>query len=325
MAKAIRIHQTGGPDVFVVEDVAVGDPGPGQARIRQTACGVNFLDTYHRSGQYPLRHPLPCILGGEAAGVVVALGDGVRAVKPGDRVVYSGQPGAYCDERLVRANRLFPIPDGVSDIEAAAIFNKGMTAEYLIRRAYPVKAGETILVHAAAGAVGLVLCQWGRHLGATVLGTVSTEAKAEIARANGCDHPIFYTRENFAERARALTDGAGVSVVFDSVGKDTFERSMDALRRRGYLVCFGESSGPAPVIDPRILMYKGSIFLTRASLIDYVVTDDEFNDAARSLFALVKSGAIKIHVNQTYRLADVAQAHRDLEARKTTGSSVLLP
>ena len=325
MAKAMRIHRTGGPEVFVEEDVPVGVPGPGQARIRQTACGVNFLDTYHRSGQYPLRLPLPCILGGEAAGTVTAIGEGVRGLKPGDRVVYSGQPGAYCEERLAAADRLFRIPNGISDSEAAAIFNKGLTAEYLIRRSYPVQPGDTILVHAAAGAVGLILCQWAKHLGATVLGTVSTEAKAALARANGCDHPILYTRENFAERARALTGGAGVAAVYDGVGKDTVERSMDALRLRGYLVCFGESSGPAAPIDPRTLMYKGSIFLTRASLPHYDVTAEDYRVAAEALFAVVTSGAVRIHVNQTYRLADVAQAHRDLEARKTTGSSVLLP
>jgi NADPH:quinone reductase len=325
MAKAMRIHRTGGPEVLVEDEITVGAPGPGEARIRQGACGLNFLDTYIRSGQYPLRQQLPCILGGEGAGVVLEVGADVRDLKPGDRVVYCGQQGAYCDERLARADRLVPIPDGMSETEAAAIFNKGMTAEYLIRRAYPIKAGDTVLVHAAAGAVGLVLCQWAKYLGATVLGTVSTEAKAALAIEHGCDHAILYTREDFAARAREITKGAGVAAVYDSVGKDTMVRSMDALRPRGYLVCFGESSGPAPMIDPRILMDKGSIFLTRASLVHYDITREEYRAAAAALFDAIAKGGIKIRINQTYRLADVATAHRDLEARHTTGSSVLLP
>ncbi len=325
MPKAMRIHRTGGPDVFEAEDVPTGSPGPGQVRLRHGAVGLNFLDTYLRSGQYPMRGPFPSILGGEGAGTVVELGPGVSELKPGDRVVYSGQLGSYCEERLARADRLVRIPDGMSETDAAAIYNKGMTAEYLIRRAYPVKAGETILVHAAAGAVGTVLCQWGKFLGATVLGTVSTEAKAEVAKQNGCDHIIYYTREDFAARTRELTKGAGVSVVFDSVGKDTFLRSMDALRPRGYLVCFGEASGPAPSFDPRLLMDKGSIFVTRASLLHYAATVEELQTAAASLFDTIAKGGIKIRLNQTYRLADVAQAHRDLEARRTVGSSVLLP
>jgi NADPH2:quinone reductase len=325
MPMAMRIHRTGGPEMFQADDVPVGAPAPGQVRLRHGACGVNFLDTYLRSGQYKLRQPLPSILGGEGAGTVVELGPGVSDLELGERVVYSGQQGSYCEERLVRADRLVRIPDGMSEIEAAAIFNKGMTAEYLIRRAYPVKAGETILVHAAAGAVGTVLCQWGKHLGATVIGTVSTEAKAQVARDNGCDHPILYTREDFAARAREITNGAGVAVVYDSVGKDTMMRSMDALRPRGYLVCFGESSGRAPAVDPHDLMDKGSLFLTRASLLHYAITVEELRTAASALFDTIARGGIKIRLNQTYRLADVAQAHRDLEARRTVGSSVLLP
>jgi NADPH2:quinone reductase len=326
MPKAMRIHRTGGPEMFEAEDVPTGSPGPGQARIRHGAIGVNFLDTYLRSGQYPLRQPLPCILGGEGAGTVLELGPGAGDhLKLGDRVVYSGQQGSYCEERLVRADRVVRIPNGMSETDAAAIFNKGMTAEYLIRRAYPVRAGDTILVHAAAGAVGTVLCQWGKFLGATVLGTVSTEAKADVARQNGADHIIFYTREDFAARARALTKGAGVAAVFDSVGKETFLRSMDALRPRGYLVCFGEASGPAPAFDPRLLMDKGSLFVTRASLLHYAATVEELRAAAATLFDTIAQGGIKICLNQTYRLADVAQAHRDLEARRTVGSSVLLP
>ncbi len=325
MPRAMRIHAIGGPEVFVADDVPVAAPGPGQARIRQTACGLNFLDTYHRSGAYPLRSPLPAILGSEGAGIVLETGAGVSGLKPGDRIVYSGQPGAYCDERLIAADRAFPIPDGISDIEAAAIFNKGLTAEYLIRRAYPVKAGETILIHAAAGAVGLVLCQWGKHLGATVIGTVGSEAKAALARANGCDHTILYRHEKFSERVRALTGGAGVPVVFDAVGKDTFDGSLDCLKPRGYLVCFGEASGPVPPVNLHTLMLKGSVFLTRASLVHYNLTTADYRTAADTLWALVASGAIKIHLNQTYRLADVAQAHRDLEMRKTMGSTVLVP
>jgi NADPH:quinone reductase len=323
MAKAMRIHRTGGPEVLVEDEVAVAAPGPGQVRIRQGASGLNFLDTYIRSGQYKLRSPLPCILGGEGAGTVVELGAGVSDLKPGDKVVYSGQFGSYATERLVRADRVSLIPPSMSEIEAAAIFNKAMTAEYLIRRAYPVQAGETILVHAAAGAVGTVLCQWGKFLGATVIGTVSTEEKARIARENGCDHPILYTREDFAAKARDITKGEGVAAVFDSVGKDTMVRSLDALRPRGYLVCFGESSGRAPAVDPHLLMDKGSLFLTRASLLHYVISTDDYRAAARSVFDTIAQGGIRIRINQTYKLADVAQAHRDLEARRTVGSSVL--
>ena len=322
--KAMRIHRTGGPDVFQEDELPSPRPGPGEALIRHEACGVNFLDTYIRSGQYPLRSPLPCIVGGEGAGRVLEVGPGVGNLKPGDRVVYSGQFGSYCEERLVKANRVARIPDGMSTVEAAAVFNKAMTTEYLIRRAYPVKRGDTILVHAAAGGVGLVMCQWAKHLGATVIGTVSSEAKAKLAAAHGCDHPVIYTREDFAARARELTSGAGVAAVFDSVGKDTFLRSMDALKRRGYLVCFGEASGPVAPVDPHLLMNKGSLFLTRASLLHYTVTDEEYEDATRAVFDVLGSGAIKIQLNQTYRLADVAEAHRDLEARRTTGSSVLL-
>jgi NADPH:quinone reductase len=325
MPKAMRIHRAGGPEVFVAEEVPTGSPGQGQIRVRHGAIGLNFLDTYLRSGQYPSRSSFPCILGGEGAGTVVELGPGVSELKLGDRIVYSGQMGSYCEERLLPAHRAVRIPAGMSETEAAAIYNKGMTAEYLIRRAYPVKAGDAILVHAAAGAVGTVLCQWGKYLGATVLGTVSTEAKAEVARQNGADHIIFYTREDFAQRTRELTKGAGVAVVFDSVGKDTFLRSMDALRPRGYLVCFGEASGPAPSFDPRLLMDKGSIFVTRASLLHYAATVEELHTAAASLFDTIAKGGIKIRLNQTYRLDDVAQAHRDLESRRTVGSSVLLP
>lgn len=325
MPRAMIIRRTGGPEVFEAADIPVASPGPGEARIRHGAIGLNFLDTYLRSGQYPMRGSFPAILGGEGAGTVIEAGPDAGGLKPGDRIVYSGLIGAYCDERLVRAERTVPIPDGMSDVDAAAIYNKGMTAEYLIRRAYPVQKGDTVLVHAAAGAVGLVLCQWAKYLGATVLGTVSTEAKARLAAANGCDHPIFYTREDFAARARELTGGKGVAAVFDSVGKDTMLRSMDALRPRGYLVCFGESSGPAPAVDPRLLMDKGSLFLTRASLLHYVATTEELRAAARALFDTISKGGIKVTLNQTFHLADVAEAHRAIESRSTMGSSVLLP
>ncbi|HUK60577.1 MAG TPA: quinone oxidoreductase [Stellaceae bacterium] len=322
--KAMRIHRTGGPEVFQEDDLPTPRPGPGEALIRHEACGVNFLDAYIRGGAYPLRAPLPCIVGGEGAGTVLEIGPGAGDLKQGDRVVYSGQFGAYCEERIVKANRVARIPDGMSAANAAAIFNKAMTTEYLIRRAYPVKRGDTILVHAAAGGVGLVMCQWLKHLGATVIGTVGSEAKAELAARHGCDHVVLYTREDFAKRARELTSGEGVAAVFDSVGKDTFLRSMDALRKRGYLVCFGESSGAAPPVDPHTLHDKGSLFLTRASLLDYTIADEDYRAATRAVFDVIGSGAVKIMLNQTYRLADVANAHRDLEARRTTGSSVLL-
>jgi NADPH2:quinone reductase len=258
--------------------------------------------------------------------VVLEVGSGVTDLKAGDRVAYGNSPlGAYAEERLIPADRLLKLPDGIADKTAAAMMLKGLTAQYLLRQVYKVKAGDTILCHAAAGGVGLILCQWAKHLGATVIGTVGTEAKAAMARANGCDHTILYNTENFAERARALTNGAGVAVVYDSVGKDTFERSMDALKPRGYLVCFGESSGPAPTMDPRILMYKGSIFLTRASLVHYNITPADHRRAARTVFDLVTSGALKINLNRTYPLADVAQAHRDIEGRLTMGATVLVP
>jgi NADPH:quinone reductase len=322
--KAMRIHRTGGPEVFQEDELPSPRQGPGEALIRHEACGVNFLDAYIRSGAYPLRAPLPCIVGGEGAGTVLELGPGAGDLKEGDRIVYSGQFGAYCEERIVKTNRIARIPDGMSAAAAAAIFNKAMTTEYLIRRAYPVQRGDTILVHAAAGGVGLVMCQWLKHLGATVIGTVGSEAKAELAAEHGCDHPVLYRREDFAKRARELTGGEGVAAVFDSVGKDTFLRSMDALRKRGYLVCFGESSGPAPAVDPHLLHDKGSLFLTRASLIDYTIADEDYRAATRAVFDVISSGAVRITLNQTYRLADVANAHRDLEARRTTGSSVLL-
>jgi NADPH:quinone reductase len=325
MARAMRIHRTGGPEVFVEEEVELGALAPGEVRLRQTACGLGFIDTHQRSGQSPLPRGLPCILGQEAAGVVLAIGADVRGLKPGDRVVYADRGGAYCNERNIAAERLVPIPDAISDVEAAAVFNQGLTAEYLLRRAYPVKAGDTVMVHATSGAVGLVLCQWAKHLGAITFGTVSTEAKAVLARANGCDHVILHPSEKFAERAHTLNQGAGLDVVYDSTGKDTFAASLDSLRPGGLLVVYGESSGVAPPVDARTLAEKGGLRVARLSLPDFDAPQEDYRAAARALFALIAGGAIKIHAHQTYRLADLAQAHRELEARKTIGSSVLIP
>ena len=325
MPKAIRIHKTGGPDVLSWDEVEVGAPGPGQARLRQTAVGLNFIDCYHRSGLYPVG-PLPAGIGSEGAGVVEAIGAGVTEVAVGQRVVYAGAPlGSYAEVRLYPADRLVPIPAGIDDVTAASMMLQGMTSEYLIRRIYPVKAGDTILVHAAAGGVGLILCQWARHLGATVIGTVSTEAKAELARRHGCAHTILYSRENFVERVKAITGGRGVPVVYDSVGKDTWEGSLDCLRPRGLMVSFGNSSGPVAPFAPAILSAKGSLFLTRPTLVHYTATRAELLESAGALFDVVLAGKVRVEASRTYPLKDAAQAHRDLEARKTTGSTVLIP
>ena len=325
MSKAIRMHQTGGPEVLGWEDVEVPAPGPGQVLLRHTAVGLNYIDTYHRSGLYPVPS-LPSGLGMEAAGVVEEIGEGVTDLKAGERIVYAGgPPGAYAERRTMSADRLVPIPDGIDDHTAAAMLLKGLTVQYLIRQIHAVRAGETILVHAAAGGVGLILCQWARHLGAMVIGTVGTEEKAELARANGCDHPILYTRENFTERVRELTDGKGVPVVYDSVGKATFEGSLDCLSPRGLMVTFGNASGAVPAVEPGILSTKGSLFLTRPTLVHYTATRSDLLAASKDLFDVVTGGHVKIRVHQTYPLAETAQAHRDLEARKTTGSTVLLP
>ena len=324
MPKAIRIHEHGGPEAMRYEDVTVGDPGPDQARIRQTAIGLNFIDTYHRSGLYKLE--MPSGLGSEGAGVVEAVGPGVTWVKAGDRVAYAGgPPGSYAEVRLVPAGRLVKIPDGITDQQAAAMMLKGLTVQYLIRRTYKVKAGETVLFHAAAGGVGLIACQWLNALGVTVIGTVGSDDKAKLARAHGCHHTIVYTRENFVERVKALTGGKGVPVVYDGVGKDTFMDSLDCLSPLGMMVSFGNASGAVTQFNPGILAQKGSLFLTRPTLFNYVAKREELVKAARDLFAVVKSGKVKIAVNQTYPLREAAQAHRDLEGRKTTGSTVLLP
>jgi len=324
MPKAIRFHKTGGPEVLVLEDVQVGDPGPGQARVKNHAAGLNYIDTYQRSGLYKME--LPSGLGQEGAGVVEAVGSGVTNVKAGDRVAYATTPvGAYSDVRLMPADRLVKLPDSIPFEQGAAMMLKGMTAEYLLRRVYKVKAGDTIVFHAAAGGVGLIACQWAKAIGATVIGTVGSDEKAALAKAHGCDHPIVYTRDNFTARVKELTGGKGVPVVFDSVGKDTFMGSLDCLQPFGLLAVFGAASGPVPPFDINLLQQKGSLFLTRPTLVTYNAKAEALAESAKALFEMVTSGKVKIEVNQRYPLKDAAQAHRDLEARKTTGSTILIP
>ena len=325
MTRAIRIHAPGGPEALSWDEVEVGEPGEGQVRLAQTAVGLNYIDVYQRSGLYPLPE-LPATLGLEAAGRVDAVGSGVEALAPGDRVAYASPPvGAYAEARLMPADRLVKLPDGISDTQAAGMMLQGMTVHYLVRRTFRVEPGQTVLFHAAAGGVGLIACQWLKHLGATVIGTVGSEEKAALARAHGCDHTILYTSESVPERVRQLTGGAGVPVVYDSVGKDTFEGSLDSLAPLGMLVSFGNASGPVAPFEPGILAAKGSLFFTRPTLMTYTAKREDLVAAAEELFDVVGSGAVKIEVNQTYPLAEAAQAHRDLEARKTTGSTVLLP
>jgi NADPH2:quinone reductase len=324
MPKAIRITETGGPEVLRWDDIDVGEPGEGQARVRHTAVGVNFIDTYYRSGLYPL--PLPSGLGSEAAGVVEAVGPGVTVIRPGDRVAYAGgPPGSYAEARVLPAAILVPIPDGVADQTAAAVMLKGMTAQYLIRRTRPVKAGETVLFHAAAGGVGLIACQWLKALGATVIGTVGTEEKAAVARSHGCEHVIISTREDIAKRVREITGGAGVPVVYDSVGKDTFLSSLDCLRPLGVMVSYGNSSGKVTPFDIGILSQKGSLYLTRPTLATYTATRAELEATAREVFDVIRQGKVKVEVRHTYPLADAPQVHRDLEGRRTVGSIVMIP
>jgi NADPH:quinone reductase len=324
MPKAIRIHQTGGPEVLVWEEVAVGEPGPGQARVRQHAAGLNFIDIYQRNGLYPVT--LPSVLGLEGAGVVEAIGAGVSEVAPGDRVAYAGPPiGAYAEVRLMPADRLVRLPDAISFETAAAMMLKGMTAEYLIRRTFKVEPGMTVLFHAAAGGVGLIACQWLRALGATVIGTVGSDEKAARALAHGCAHAIIYTRENFVARVKELTSGRGVPVVSDSVGQDTYLGSLDCLAPRGIYVNFGNASGPIPAIEPLLLSQKGSLYLTRPSLNHYIAQRAELLASTRELFAVVVSGQVKISIGQRFPLAEAAAAHRALESRQTTGSTLLLP
>jgi NADPH2:quinone reductase len=324
MAKAIRIHETGGPEVLVWEEIDVGQPGTGQARVRFTAIGLNFIDTYHRTGLYPVP-ALPAVLGREGAGIVEAVGDGVTQVKPGDRVASVLSVGTYCEAAIVPAERLVPLPDEIDDRQAAAVMLKGLTVQYLLRSIHRVQSGETILIHAAAGGVGLVACGWAAHLGATVIGTVGSPEKAELAREHGCHHPVLYKDDDFVERVREITDGRGVPVVYDSVGVDTFERSLDCLSPRGMMVSFGQSSGPVPPFNVGILAQKGSLFLTRPTLVNYIATREDLINNSEELFDVLRSGAVKVEIGQTYPLQDAARAHRDLEGRKTTGSTVLLP
>jgi NADPH2:quinone reductase len=325
MAHAIRFHQSGGPEVLRWEEVAVGTPGSGQVRLKHFAVGLNFADTYFRTGLYPV--PLPSGIGVEASGVVEEVGPGVTNVVPGDRVTYTGfvnTLGAYSTERLVPAAPLIRLPDEISFETAAAMTMRGLTSSYLMRRIWPLAAGDVILLHAAAGGVGLIVSQWAKLLGVTVIGTVSTEAKAEVARAHGCDHVILYGREDVAKRVREITGGAGVAVAYDSVGKDTWAGSLDSVKRRGLLVCVGTASGPVPAQDVQQLAVKGSLYVTRPALADYIADPAEKNALAAELFGHVGAGRIRIEINQRYPLENAALAHRDLESRKTTGSSILV-
>jgi NADPH2:quinone reductase len=325
MAKAVRFYQTGGPEVLRYEDVEVGEPGPGQVRLRQVAVGLNFADTYFRNGTYPV--PLPNGLGVEAAGIVTAVGPDVKDLDRGDRVSYTGflnTLGAYSTERLISAAPLIKLPQSIAFETAAAMTMRGLTAGYLLRRIYNFKPGDTVLLHAAAGGVGLIVTQWAKLLGLIVIGTVSTDAKGDLAGAHGCDHVVNYSREDVAARVRELTGGKGVDVVFDSVGRDTFMGSLDSLKRRGIMVCVGTASGTIPPFDPQLLAMKGSLFLTRPALADYIADPVEKALLAHELFGHVGSGRIKIEINQHYALEDAVAAHRDLQSRKTTGSSIFV-
>ena len=323
MPKAIRFHETGGPSVLRLEDIAVGAPGAGEARVRHTAIGVNFIDVYHRSGLYPL--PLPSGVGVDAAGVVEAVGAGVTHVRPGDRVGYVASAGTYAEERVVPADRLVKLPVDVPDRTAAAMMLKGLTVRALVRRTYRVQAGDPVLVHAAAGGVGLLMTQWLKALGATVIATVGSDEKAKIVRAHGADHAIVYTREDFPKRVREITGGEGVAVAYDSVGKATFEGSLDSLRPLGLMVTFGNASGPPPLLDVGVLGRKGSLFLTRPTIFSYIARREDLEQAAAEVFEIVRSGKVKVEVSRTWPLAQAAEAHRALEGRQTTGSLVLLP
>ena len=323
MPKAMRIHEPGGAENLRWEDVEVGDPGPGEVRLQHSAVGLNYIDVYHRSGLYPLP-AYPVTLGLEAAGTVEAVGKGINKLRPGDRVAYGAGPiGAYAEARIMPAERVIKIPAEISDQQAAAMMLQGMTVQYLIRRTYRVQKGDTVLFHAAAGGVGLIACQWLKHLGATVIGTVGSEEKAETARAHGCAHTVNYNTEDFAAKVKELTEGAGVAVVYDSVGKDTFEGSLQCIAPRGMMVTFGNASGPVPPFDLGRLGPLGSLFITRPTLMTYTAKRADMVAGANELFEAVLSGAVKIEINQTYPLAEAAEAHRDLEARKTTGSTVL--
>jgi NADPH2:quinone reductase len=325
MTKAVRVLQHGGPEVLTYEDVTIGTPGRGEVHIRNEAIGLNFLDVYFRTGLYPAPNGLPLTPGHEGAGVVLALGPEVTGLKAGDRVAYADPIGAYAEERLMPADRLVKVPDAISLQQAASMMLKGMTAQYLLRQTFAVKKGDTILFHAAAGGVGLIAGQWARHIGATIIGTAGSDEKVSLALEHGFHHVINYNKENFVERVKDLTGGKGVDVVYDSVGKDTFEGSLDCLRPRGMIVCFGQSSGPVPPFDLGILSRKGSLYLTRPTLFTYIAGREALERSAKELFDIVATGAVSIKIGQTYALKDAANAHRDLEARKTTGTTVLIP
>lgn len=324
MINAIRVHQTGGPEVLNYEQVKIGEPGPGEAKVRHEAIGLNFIDVYFRTGLYKAAQ-MPFTPGNEGAGTIVAIGDGVDSVQIGDRVAYAATPGSYADERILPADRLVKVPENIDLNTAAAMMLKGMTAQYLLRRSFRVEKGHTILFHAAAGGVGLIAGQWAKHLGATVIGTAGSDEKIALAKQHGYDHVINYRTENFVEKVRELTDGQGVDVVYDSVGRDTYMGSLDVLKPLGMFACFGQSSGTIPPFDLGLLAQKGSLFVTRPTLFNYVAKRADLEKTASELFDVVSNGAVKIEINQTYALKDVRQAHEDLEARKTTGASILLP
>jgi NADPH2:quinone reductase len=323
MAKAIRFHKQGGPEVLQVDDVPVGDPGPGQVRIRHTAIGVNFVDIYQRSGLYPMQ--LPAIAGNEGAGVVEALGKGVKDLKVGERVAYTGLPGSYCEARIVPADRMVKIPKGISDEQAASMMLKGLTVHYLIHSTYKVKKGDTVLWHAAAGGVGTIACQWLKKLGVNTIGTVGSPEKVQLAKAHGCKYVINYSTENFVEKVKEITKGKKLPVVYDAVGKSTWDGSLDCLQPRGLMVSFGNASGAVPPVNLGILATKGSLYVTRPSLGAYIATRADLVKRSNDLFNAVKSGKVKIETTARHTLEDAAQAHRDLEGRKTTGSIVLIP
>ena len=323
MSKAVRYHQQGGPEVLQLDEISIGDPGPGQVRIRHTAIGVNFVDTYQRSGLYPMQ--LPGVAGNEGAGVVEAVGPGVKELKKGDRIAYTGLPGSYCEERIVPADRMVKVPKGISDEQAASMMLKGMTVHYLIFTTYKVKKGDTVLWHAAAGGVGLIACQWLKKLGVTTIGTVGSDEKGELAKAHGCHHVINYSRENFLERVKEITKGKKLPVVYDAVGKTTWDGSLDCLQPRGLMVSFGNASGAVPPVNLGILSAKGSLYVTRPTLATHIATRADLVKRSKDLFEVVKSGKVKIETTARYKLADAQAAHRDLEGRKTTGSVVLEP
>jgi NADPH2:quinone reductase len=323
MSKAVRYHKQGGPEVLQLDEISIGDPGPGQVRIRHTAIGVNFVDTYQRSGLYPMQ--LPGVAGNEGSGVVEAVGPGVKELKKGDRIAYTGLPGSYCEERIVPADRMVKVPKGISDEQAASMMLKGMTVHYLIFTTYKVKKGDTVLWHAAAGGVGLIACQWLKKLGVTTIGTVGSDEKGELAKAHGCHHVINYSRENFLERVKEITKGKKLPVVYDAVGKTTWDGSLDCLQPRGLMVSFGNASGAVPPVNLGILSAKGSLYVTRPTLATHIATRADLVKRSKDLFEVVKSGKVKIETTARYKLADAQAAHRDLEGRKTTGSVVLVP